>query len=1116
MVGASFDPVAEVNAMTGWDKTPTMFTDMNEPVAQPQSNGTIKRTYPIMDVAVFDDNNDGRVDAATGGQTPSKVVDGAAITGSLPGESATHPLPMPVRWIYVTQDGRYALPQSESGGEATFDAAVVNASNPVVGRIAFWTDDESCKLNVNTASEPTPWDTPRAVVIQDLNYGKYQPANKEYQRYPGHPFMTALSPVFFPNTPSATLTAAQRKAIYDFVPRVQSGGSTAGTVIATSATAVTPDQDRLFANIDECYYSAALSGGTRVKTTAISNVDYLNKRRFFLTANSRAPELNLYGRPRISLWPEGPVSKQTAYDKLAAFCSSTQNGSNPSYFQRSDPVSPTNDYTSISRNQIVYAYLQAITALAVPGFGGDFKTKLGADRDQVLTEIFDYIRCVNLRDNSTGATQFTTNGQVAPIRIDINNTKGFGRFQTISQFGIHFICGQDGPNGLSTVDTTVAALPAGQRYIEASLLFEPFSPSLGYHELLESLSYQVTLKTPMSVNGIDLQFPNGTVTKASSNSFGGIWHGRTWGGAQGIRGMIKSFGSGSYPLVSKRVQVDAAGTNPTMAFSGGTLEVKVYSGTAPSAANLAQTFTISYPGGAFPVPQLVKTGTETYRGANVTTSDYWWSFVKRYSAANTCPHSPGSEYADPTRRWGANPGTGWKSGGVFRAEDVVRTIVPTHGDLRLIAAQTIPTAVSFMQGASYGDSTRMIDHLFQEPQGPHMLYGFGNEPGLTSAVGDQLTPAPYHYARNPEITPGAGKKYNKWNDFDNGPAHLMDGAYINKPDEGNIAGQNSAYPYFSWDYTTPTFNLFSPNRLVPSAGMLGSLPTGVKRNQPWQTLLFRPDATNTHPGVFAPKDHLLMDLFWMPVIEPYAVSEPFSTAGKINLNYAIAPFSYIRRATGLYGAMKSEEPLAIPNAVSTVYKLWDHETNDWPSYPNNAKDSDPAVRTLWNSLYTGAAPYDKLRKPINMDQTLKQFDDRFAAGDIFRSASEICEMHLVRVDELLTDYTKDKIWPNNLVTGENTRERPYTNLYARLTTRSNTYQVHYRVQLLQKARSTSASKWNETKDRVTAEQRGSVLLERYLDPNDPDLPDYVANPAAAGALDDYYRFRVIGKKLFTP
>ena len=43
-----------------------------------------------------------------------------------------------------------------------------------------------------------------------------------------------------------------------------------------------------------------------------------------------------------------------------------------------------------------------------------------------------------------------------------------------------------------------------------------------------------------------------------------------------------------------------------------------------------------------------------------------------------------------------------------------------------------------------------------------------------------------------------------------------------------------------------------------------------------------------------------MDLFWMPEVEPYAISDCFSTAGKINMNYQIVPFTYITRNTALY------------------------------------------------------------------------------------------------------------------------------------------------------------------------------------------------------------------------
>ena len=88
-----------------------------------------------------------------------------------------------------------------------------------------------------------------------------------------------------------------------------------------------------------------------------------------------------------------------------------------------------------------------------------------------------------------------------------------------------------------------------------------------------------------------------------------------------------------------------------------------------------------------------------------------------------------------------------------------------------------------------------------------------------------------------------------------------------------------------------------------------------------------------------------MEYFWMPVVEPYAISVPFATSGKINMNYQMLPFSYIRRATGMHGILKSEEPLAIPNEMSRTYKLWDHETSDHPWLPNQSRGNlDPETR----------------------------------------------------------------------------------------------------------------------------------------------------------------------------
>jgi uncharacterized protein (TIGR02600 family) len=1224
------------DSITSWASRPAIFTDLNAPYL----DATGASSYPIVD--------------------PTAVADGFNLTND-PANNPTvssagaNQAPMPVKWLYILKSGELTAPSSVdiSGKVASWDKVtpVPSASNPIVGRIAFWTDDESCKLNLNTTSEPTPWATPQAVTLQDLNFGKYQPAQKEYQRYPGHPFTTALSPVLYPGLTS-DLTAAQLKSIYDWIPRVQWGGSQAATTDVTKATTVTPDQDRLFASVDEALFaSPGTTGPARAANTPTAQFQTtLEKARFFLTTKSSAPEVNLFGQPRISIWPVPQVAdpnnltstesqKQTAYDRLARFCSTIGNSSTlakkPFCFQRVNAYSPTEDYLNIPRNQDLYKYLQALTSQAIPGYGGDFLTKWGNDRDQVLTEIFDYIRSTNLRDPllvqsdpasgtaliaSKQPYVYAAAGQVAPIQI--NSTQGFGRFHTISQFGLHFLCGATNSNGTpsgrndtlkvttggaTTNYTTDPAqvdvapdkpklLPLGQSMVEASFFFEPFSPSVGFYQLQESICYVVTFKNGMSIDGNNLYAPNFVKTVNSSEVVGwnsgftaGIPHadGRAWGGGAGIRGPIKQLD----PFISNKVLAGSSANPGIMKFSGGTVEVKVYSGTAPNIAtavtgNLIQTFTITFPPADFPVPALVTTGTDAnWRGTAKTTAQCWWSldnwtdpntktkYVGSIRNLTTCPHVPGAEYADPTRRWSNDPSNnppGFKWGGLFRAEDVVRTMVPINGDLRLIAATANPGTL-FAKGNNYDNTKVRFDHLISEPEGTHMLFGFSNEPGpgtdpavplaadATSGIipikgtawTDQLIPSQrirYHYARLPEIRPGAGKLYNQWNDFDNGTGYIQDGAYINKPDEGNISstGTNvgaTTYPYYGWkfDIDTAKQNFFSPCRLVPSAGMFGSLPTGVIRGRPWETLLFRPytpssvlTQTGTHTGSQTPKDHLIMDLFWMPVIEPYAISEPFATAGKVNLNYQIAPFSYIRRATALYGAFKSEQPLILPNSdnptsnspgsyYTKIYKLWKEHTND-DYYPNDAKypSNDTDVATNWGKLFNGQAPFDKLRRPIDMTETLKQADDRFngvgaydsrfaGSPDIFRSATEICELHLVRQSESLSDYTSGKIWDSALMTGDNTRERPYTNLYAKLTTRSNVYTVHLRVQGLRKSKGSDPTQWDESKDQVVGEYRGSALIERYIDPGDPLLVDYATT---SGNLNARYKFRVLSTKKF--
>jgi hypothetical protein len=124
------------------------------------------------------------------------------------------------------------------------------------------------------------------------------------------------------------------------------------------------------------------------------------------------------------------------------------------------------------------------------------------------------------------------------------------------------------------------------------------------------------------------------------------------------------------------------------------------------------------------------------------------------------------------------------------------------------------------------------------------------------------------------------------------------------------------------------------------------------------------------------------------------------------------------------------------------------------------------------------------------------------------------------------------------MTGDNLREDPYNRIYPRITTKSNTFTVHYRVQVLKNpaVSDTQAAQWTEGRGAVLAEYRGSSLIERYIDPNDPNLnakwdtanialnlssPAMVpgtppTSSSVSPDLSTLYKFRVISTKKFAP
>jgi hypothetical protein len=106
-------------------------------------------------------------------------------------------------------------------------------------------------------------------------------------------------------------------------------------------------------------------------------------------------------------------------------------------------------------------------------------------------------------------------------------------------------------------------------------------------------------------------------------------------------------------------------------------------------------------------------------------------------------------------------------------------------------------------------------------------------------------------------------------------------------------------------------------------------------------------------------------------------------------------------------------------------------------------------------------------------------------------------------------------WKTRRLTGDNSKERPYATIYPRLTTKSNTFTIHFRAQTLQKAPGGNPGEWDETRDKILGEYRGSQTIERYIDPNDAAIPDY-ADLTSTSPISDFYKIRVLQAKQFTP
>jgi uncharacterized protein (TIGR02600 family) len=1071
-------PAGDITALANWAASPALFTDLNAPIIT-KSGSSTNTNYPILDPSA------------------TNSVQGFAISGAP--TSTIQPAPMPVTWLYVLQDGNLVAP---TGSGSTATVAGASPANPIISRIAFWADDDTCKVNVNTASGmpwswatnnpnngPAPtlivgtagatnttlfgnfWDTPILGNYQDDNLAYSQPWRSEYQRYPGHPATVSLSAVF------TNLSTNDIMAISPRINYQNNLGSLWGTVTSINGintNTIPSDGARLYANADELLYATNRSSINANGPDNPLTTTQIEQGRFFLTASSRAPDVTLFNTPRLLCWPiNTSTNKQTPYDNLIAFCGTLPTGSaNTYFFQRSDAYSPTVDYNANSR---LLGYLRRMTTTAVPGFGGSGilnKSAYSADTEQITTEIFDYIRCINLQDTSVTnnpAKFYSTNALVVPS-TGASGTRGFGRIPTITKAGMLF-----------WYDTNSVSGGVTNTLLCARLVMETFVPGHGYPHITNTVGYSNV------VSGLTGGFQWGTNTNSMQNIF--------------------SSNTATYTLTNSK-----AFTNQVL---GGRISI-----------------TASLDGATNTGSPLFPTNNPTnalyFKGGDISVTTYYNGNVIQVINNLNFPDLTNSPLPLPTANANANFNrpTAWASTRrgnanwdvTLATNDVVRSVQFASGDFRMTAAQASVNAAtsytnhpryfdtsltngykahSFTYNSGFYEGAGMITNAYYNTNAttltnvPQGISGNGPPGAISGVGGDMIT----------NSTNGGASFLMRYGDFDNGYGVWPDGPYIGFADEGmssTVAGY-SGVPYYTTGANIGFSSIvvtgrgyFSPNRLVPSAGIMGSLSTGVMANSPWQTLLFRPAALTSanHPGLANPPDYLLLDLFNMPVVEPYAISEPLSTAGRVNMNYQILPFTWIKRSTAVQAALHTEILTAIPNGLG-------------------------ASRKNWNSVTT-----TKSRFPLNLSTnggTLQGFENRFAANDIFRSAAEICSIPLVPYGAGASYSAMSNWWAGYTYTGENSKERPYARIYPKLTTKSNTYTVHYRVEVLKQSPNSTVGTWNEGTDKVVSTYRGSTTIERYVNPRDPSIPDYASQNLPLNSTNALpYKFRILADRHFNP
>ncbi|QIF00279.1 hypothetical protein [Roseimicrobium sp. ORNL1] len=289
-----------------------------------------------------------------------------------PANPASPVVKLPVRWIYVRADGTLDYAESPD---------LTRASNPLVGRFAYWTDDESSKINLNTAWKRNPaGSAPAGLVVNTFSAS--------------HP---------------TSVNVASLK------------GMTAQMADVLHGT-ITPNH--LYTDLDNPEKPGRFFNSPReVRALGAEFTSVFNAAKFEVTHYNHDPDTTFFNEPRIVLTTQKKHAKGRPFlDILKNPGTDTTLGDDPGYVRK--PTSPYNTATSaevIDRTKFNDVIKKLVTYLKREDWPMVDKTPAGTARISLQSKYFNN-NSSRLAQLALGIVEYVRSAEssktlVEPIRV---------------------------------------------------------------------------------------------------------------------------------------------------------------------------------------------------------------------------------------------------------------------------------------------------------------------------------------------------------------------------------------------------------------------------------------------------------------------------------------------------------------------------------------------------------------------------------------------------------------------------------------------------------------------------------------------------------------------------